>query len=852
MGWGGVLPAEAASVPKRAYEAVRIAGEAPTIDGKLTDACWQQGAWAGDYVQREPVAGAKPTAATQIKILYDDKAVYVAIRADDPEIATQPRLLGNRDEFSGDMVGVAFDSFMNQRTAFEFDVTSGGTKIDLILRNDASIDTDWNAIWDVRVAHDAAGWSAEYRIPLSQLRYANRREQVWGLHSWRWIRRKSEESDWQFIPMGTQDFVRGFGELRGIADLPPARRIELLPYAVAKMQARADEAGNPYRRGAKKDLDGGLDAKVGLSSDFTLDLTVNPDFGQVEADPSQINLSTLETFFPEKRPFFVEGKAMFEFGLDDDLLFYSRRIGATPSLAPVGPGFTEIPESTRILAASKISGRTPGGLSVGLLHSVTDRMETKVFDPATGERRELAEPLTHYAVGRVQRDFDEGNTMVGAMFTGVQRVGSAEDLGVLPERALVGAVDLLRFWSNRDYFLDVRTLVTRSEGSAGAIEALQTDAVHNFQRVDRGRERLDPVARRLDGNGGRVRLGKGAGGDWRYFGGVSWRSPGAEFNDLGYMKVADAIEPVAQLQYFNTDPGLVLRRRDVRLKLRETRDYEGERLEDVATLQTEVGGMNNWSVWSQLAARVNRFDTQMLRGGPGFRLADVYSVETWATTDGGKPTQIEFDGGYAHAPESGYRYYRLTPGVSHRFGARVKLEGKVGYERSDPHQQYVGTTTRGGETRYVIGRMRQETLSSELEVRVNFSPTLSLTYFGGPFVSVGRFSEFGVVTAPRAERLADRYARFAAQQTADGSYRGTLGGGEFTFDDPDFHWRELKSNLVLKWEFRTGSTLYCVWSQHREDTRETGDFDGPTEYRRLFGTHPDNTLLVKMSYWFSI
>lgn len=850
---GAASAAEAQTAAKRVYHAVRLTGAAPTIDGKLTEACWQDGEWADGYRQREPETGAVPTAPTDLKILYDNRNLYVAIRAHDPEMATQPRLLGNRDQFTGDMVGVAFDSFMNQRSAFEFDVTSGGSKLDLVLHNDGSIDTNWNAVWDVKVAADATGWTAEYRIPLSQLRYAGRREQVWGLHAWRWIRRRSEESNWQVIPMGTQDFVRSFGELRGIADLPPSRRIEILPYVVAKTQRSADEPGNPFRHGARNDFNGGLDAKVGLSSDMTLDVTVNPDFGQVEADPSEINLSTVETFFSEKRPFFVEGKSMFELGLDDDLLFYSRRIGAAPSLSPDGATFTDFPENTRILAAAKVSGRTAHGLSVGVLQSATDRMETRIYDPATGERRELAEPLTHYTVARVQQDLDDGNTIIGGMCTAVQRVAGEAELGPLVKRALAGAIDVQRYWGGRTYFLDVRTLVTRIEGSQAALQAVQTDSVHNFQREDDDRRQLDATARSLSGDAGRVRIGKSANGDWRYFAGVNWRSPGVEFNDLGYLRVADVLEPVAQLEYFNSDAGRLLRRRDVQLRLRQTRDFDGERLENVGVVQTELGGMSGWSLWSQVTARTQRLDTHMLRGGPGFRLANVYGADVFAETDGAKATRFELDGGYSHAPESGYRYYRIRPGVTHRFGDRLVLDAEIGYERGDPHQQYVASpVSSGGATRYVIGRMRQETLAAEFKAQVNFSPTLSLTYYGGPFVSVGRFSDFGVVTSPRAARLEDRYAKFLATRTAAGGYEATWAGETLAFDDPDFHWRELKSNLVLKWEFRPGSTLYAVWSQHREDTRDTGGFDGLPEYGRLMSAHPDNTLLVKMSYWFSI
>lgn len=838
------------TLTKRSYVTRRLVGPPPRIDGHIDDPCWNQGEWAGDYVQREPIEGATATQPTELKILYDDRYLYVAIRAWDIEMPHLPRLMGQRDEFAGDMVGVTFDSFFNHRTAFEFDVTSAGSKLDLILKNDASIDLSWNAVWDVKVSSDARGWYAEFRIPLNQLRYSRERQQVWGLHAWRWIHRKQEESDWQLIPMDHNGFVYSMGELHGISDLPAARHIELMPYSVAKYRTREREAGNPYRSGPQKDLDGGLDAKVGLTSDFTLDLTVNPDFGQVEADPSQVNLTAFETFFPERRPFFLEGKSIFEFSLDDDLTFYSRRIGHAPSLAPVSAGFVETPDVTRILGAAKLTGRTPTGFSLGVLSSVTEETESRVTTSDGTERVTLAEPQTQLLVARAQNEFHQGNTIVGGIVTVTDRQGSAAELRTLPESSLTGGIDLLHQWKDRAYFIDAKGLFTRVSGSSEAIEALMRDPVHNYQRLDADYLGVDSHARSLTGNAGRIRAGR-SNGTWRYYGGVSWRSPGVEFNDLGYLMSADWIEESAQVQYYDATASRLLRRRDIRMKVVSTSDYSGETLGHSVKLESEFAGVRNWYTWSRLQVDTARLDTRMLRGGPALRLPTLVAMNIYGETDGGRPAQWKIDGDVYSTPEDHSYSYRLAPGIAWRPTNRLRFDFKVGYQQNHQQAQYAGETTANGSPRFLIGRMDQQTLSTEIRAQVNFTPALTLTYFGGPFASVGRFDQFRVVTRPRAHRWDDRFAALAVAKDSQG-YVTSIDGSTTTFSNPDFSWRELKSNLVLRWEFRPGSTLYAVWSQYRGDARDLGDFSGAGEYRNLLQRHPDNTFLVKASYWFSL
>jgi hypothetical protein len=304
------------------YTALRTE-KTPLIDGRLDDACWGAGAWQTDYKQYVPVYNTAPSYKTEIKVLYDNKNLYVAIRSYD-DMAKITKRLGRRDNYLGDMVGVQLDSYYDRRTAFEFVVTAAGQKMDIWLSDD-NTDLNWNAVWYVKVAYEKNAWTAEFRIPLSQLRYSPSGDQVWGFNSWRYINRLQEESHWKLMANDGTGGVYTFGELHGLKELPKNRRMELAPYISGSVTTNKKIPGNPYANGIRFGARGGLDAKIGLSNNFTLDATINPDFGQVEADPSQMNLTAFETYFEEKRPFFIEGKNIFTFDFDGDELFYSRR-----------------------------------------------------------------------------------------------------------------------------------------------------------------------------------------------------------------------------------------------------------------------------------------------------------------------------------------------------------------------------------------------------------------------------------------------------------------------------------------------------------------------------------------------
>ena len=580
--------------PARIYDTVRLLGKPPVIDGRLDDEAWRtQGEWAGDYRQQIPTEGAPPSQPTELKILYDEKHVYMAVRAyDDP--AKVHKYPGRRDALTGDIVGVCFDSYNDKRTGFEFDLTAGGSKIDLILYGETEWDTTWDVVWDGKVAHDEKGWTAEFRVPLNQLRFGPQPEQVWGLHAWRWIDRNQEEDQWQLIPRKNTGRMHQLGELHGIRDLPRPRHLELLPHVVGSASS-----GPSVPDG---DTDGagsaGLDAKLGLSSNFTLDATVNPDFGQVEADPSVVNLTAYETFYEEKRPFFLEGRKILSFGMEgEDQLFYSRRIGAPPSHSPfLAPEeTTSLPESTTILGAFKVTGRTDGGLSVAAMQAFTQKETVSVTSPL-GQRDAVVEPFGSYTVGRLHKDWGKGNTSLGAMVTSTHRSVDDPALAFLPTQATTGGIDFTRYFADRTWVLEASGVFSQVRGDRSAITALQTDPVHYYQRPDTDHLGVDPGRTSLSGHGGSVLFGRSDTSRLRLLDHFHWYSPGLDLNDVGYLRQADLLSNQVFLGWSEPKPKGAFRdysfqlAREDQSGLRRAPDSRRHRARSQRPVQEQVAG----------------------------------------------------------------------------------------------------------------------------------------------------------------------------------------------------------------------------------------------------------------------
>lgn len=859
-----------ADPPKKSYLAARVEAAPPAIDGRLDEEAWAKAAWESGFIQSRPYEGREPTEKTAFKILYDEKSVYLAVRAHDSAAASIERRLARRDEANGDTVTVAFDSLFDHLTAFVFTVNAAGVKADQLLVNDgvSSNDEDdmsWDPIWDAAASVDAEGWSAEIRVPLSQIRFGDKPEQVWGLQVQRTLFRNNESSDWQPIPRDASGLVHMFGELRGLAGLIPPHQIEIMPYSVGRLQSYRPVPGNPYADGREQSLVGGVDGKVGVTSDLTLNFTVNPDFGQVEADPSVVNLTAFETFYEEKRPFFVEGRAIINFQLtggdgdfSQDNLFYSRRVGRNPQYYPSAGGFVDMPEATTILGAFKLTGKTKSGLSIGVLDSLT-ALENAGLS-AGGLAAEIpVEPLTNYFALRAQKDFNRGATIIGGMMTAVNRSLKSDNLSFLHDAAYAGGIDFYHSWKAKNYYFSFKAIVSRVEGSPEAILRTQLSPVHYFQRPDAGHVEVDPARTALSGTGGSLEFGKTGGGHWMYVAGATWRSPGLELNDMGYLRYGDAGMQFVWVGYRIWEPFGPFRSVNINFNQWTGWNFAGERIFAGGNVNLNAQFKNYWNAGGGYNIQGQSLSQSALRGGPSLRSAAGRSVWFNVMSDMRKKVRLTlFGNGYWRVNGDGENW-SWSPGLMVVPNAALQLSLMPTYSTNRNVLQYVGTRDFGGEKRYVFGKIDQTTLG--LTVRLNFSltPDLSIQLYGMPFVSAGRYAAFKRITDSRAKDLDARYRVFGASELAYDAAARTYrvdenadGTADYSFGNPDFNAREFRSNLVLRWEYLPGSTLFVVWSQGRSGYFGDGSFDFGRDLDGLFGIHPHDVFLVKFSYCFQL
>ncbi len=552
------------TIQQRTYITKHI-GElsAPSIDAEINEAAWDLVEWSGQYKEFQPDVGTEPSEQTYMKILYDNKNIYFAFKCMQSDMDILEKRMGRRDDFPGDWIEVNIDSYNDDRTAFSFTISVSGVKGDEFISNNGNFDDSWNPIWYAKTKIGEDAWFAEFRVPLSQLRFSNEDEQVWGLQSTRRYFPNEERSLWQPLEANPPGWVSEFGVLKGLKNIKPQKQVEIQPYVVSQQDIYPAVEGSPFEDGSDTQFTVGLDAKIGITNDLTLDLTINPDFGQVDADPGAIALDGFEIFFQERRPFFVENKNIFDFrvGGGADNLFFSRRIGRQPqgftSVQAVLGEFEDIPVATRILGAAKFSGKTKEGWAIGVLESITQKTFGQVqldtredvlaqLEEVGSERTELVEPLTNYFTARIQKDFNNRNSYIGAIFTNTSR-NLEPNVEFLHKEAYSGGLDFKHNWKNRKYYLEGNVYFSHVNGSPEALLRTQTSLTHLFQRKDADHVFVDPSRTSLTGNGGRIEIGRGGGGNWRYNAGAIWKSPGLELNDIGFLRQADVIRQYASV-----------------------------------------------------------------------------------------------------------------------------------------------------------------------------------------------------------------------------------------------------------------------------------------------------------------
>ncbi|HMJ18781.1 MAG TPA: DUF5916 domain-containing protein [Gemmatimonadaceae bacterium] len=805
---------------------------APVLDGKTDDPAWQNAQVIDQFLQYQPKKGAETRFKTEVRITYDDKYIYVLGRMYDPAPDSIVSLLSRRDvRTASEQLKIVIDSYHDRRTGFEFCVNPAGVKRDYYVYDDNNEDPTWDGIWDVATKVDSVGWVAEFRIPFSQLRFGNSADHTFGLLVVRDVARTSERISWPLYDNDKQGYISQLGELSGIRDLAAVRRLEVTPYVVTKNETRPSASSFNH----PQSLSAGADIKYGLSSNLTLDATINPDFGQVEADPAVLNLSAFEQFFEERRPFFLEGAGIFSFrtacgDIDTQCtgLFYSRRVGRSPQLAGVY-GDASSPMNTTILSAAKVGGRLGRGLSVGFLDAVTQREQ--------GAQGATIEPQTNYAVARLQQSVFGGSGDIGAMVTGTNRSMDAQSSPYLRSGAYTGGIDVRKRFFNKNYELTGYIAGSLVRGTAAAIASTQLDGVHRYQRPD-DKLSFDPNRTSLSGNAERLTISKFGGGVTRFQSVYQRFSPGFETNDVGFQPRADEQMFRNWLAFQFNNPSKVYRAAFFNFNTFQTWTTEG--------LPTNMSLNTNWHVqfpnqwWGHIGGNFGNFKAtyadREARGGPAVRRSTDYDMWSGIELDSRKSwTPNMFFGQYGG--DAGHSVGRwINPAIDLRMTSRFSTSLGFNYEKATNDNQWNGNFGVSGvdTTHYTFARLNQTTLS--LTSRMNFtaSPSLSLQFYAQPFITTGKYTDWRELANPRAEKYEDRYKPY-------------LGG-----DPGGFDFKQLRSNTVVRWEYRPGSTLFFVWQQGRELSSDVAsDFNFGHDFKNLFSLHPNNTLLIKASYWFN-
>ena len=862
---GGV--ARASAVPELRAAPLQAAVH---LDGKLDDPAWATAQPMTLDVQRLPDEGKPATERTEIRATVGDGALYIGARMFDDDPAHIVRRLARRDDQpASDRLTIRLDSRHDKLTAFVFDVYPAGNKGDAAAGADGDEDSSWDPVWDVVTQVDSLGWTAEIRIPLSQLRY-NRSSDTWGIQVVRFIQRKQESDVLVLIPRADNETPARYATLSGMGGLPAPRRLEVTPYVSAHAEYAPVAAGDPFHSASDYAGGAGADFKAGITSDLTLDATINPDFGQVEVDPAVVNLSAFETFFEEKRPFFVEGADLFSFGrlstfnsFGTPITFFSRRIGRRPQGGITDPAaaFTDVPQQTTIAGAAKLTGKTPSGWSIALLDAVTPRETGRYVTDAAGPvLRQPVEPLTNYFASRVRRELNEGNTSIGMLVTAVNRsLGDTTLAATLRSAGYLGGVDLKHYWGKRNWALDASFASTLVKGSEGAIARVQRASARYYQRPDATHLDYDTTRTSLSGYALQLAVTKVGGGHWGGNLAYQEKSPGYETNDLGLTQTTGRRGVSSDLHYQDLRPGKLLRNWIVGVLSGNDWNYDGNHTTSYIGNIINFQLKNFWQVNYNLFHYFESADDQLTRGGPLARqptnnnfnfsmFGDDRGVVTW-----GLHSSIFEDA-------AGSWSYNVGPTVAVQPSPAVRVRFEPSFMRMHMTSQFVqpvadptATATYG--TRTVFAELEQRELALETRVDWIFSPKLSLQLYVQPLISAGDYHGLKELAAPGTFTFSE-YGKdrgTVTQDAASGDYTvdpdAAGPAAPFTVPNPDFNFRSLRANLVLRWEYLPGSTLFLVWQQGREDMVPVGDFRFGRDFGAIWSAPSRNLLALKATYW---
>ena len=840
-------PPPPAPLAPQQVRAVRLnGGQAVAIDGQLQEALWRTAERITGFTQRDPVEGAAASESTVVYIAYDDAALYVGARLHDAHPDSIIARLARRDQTtSSDRFQVFIDPYHDKRSGFYFGVTAAGTLHDGTLYNDEWDDDSWDGVWEAKVTRDEMGWTAEMRIPYSQLRFVRQSTYVWGINFRRDIARKNEFAYLVFTPKNGSGFVSRFPDLVGIERIEPPRRIEIMPYVTTRAAFAPHSRLDPFNDGSQVDPGVGADARIGLGSNLTLNATVNPDFGQVEVDPAVVNLSDVETIFSEKRPFFVDGSSIFSFGYGGQKnfwgfnwsgpnFFYSRRIGRSLGASAPPNGYVDFPSGAHILGAVKLTGKVAGSWNVGGLTAVTAREHATLVDSMGRRWDQEIEPLAGWGVYRAQKGFHQGRQGLGFMSTITARAFDDPSLaGFRNSSALmVGSDGWVFLDSSKTWVATAWVAGSRIAGTSKQITDVQRNSTHYFQQPDNQHVTVDTLATSLTGGAARFTLAKQRGNTF-VNSAVGVISPGFDVNDVGALSRAGYVNMHFGGGRTWTKPGKLFRYAEAGGAVFRNYDWDGNIIWSGLFQFGYVQLRNYWGLSWNLAYNPWTVSNRLTRGGPLALIPPGYQAGLDFNSDSRKQFSVSGGGGTYYRGSADYDWYSY---VNLQFLPAPNLSLSVGPNLSGGHypRQYVdavpdSTATATYGTSYVFGHLEQTELSAGVRVNWTYSPTLSLQVYAQPLISSGKYDDFRRLAKPRSDEYEPTVAPY----------------------NPDFSFNSLRGNAVLRWEYMPGSTLFFVWTQARQAADNSGEFQFGQSMEKMWQAPATNIFMIKATYWWN-
>ncbi len=865
-----LFPMSADSVAQKPVKALRINQNDISLDGILAEQVWKT-APVSNLTQKDPAEGEPATEPTNLWVAYDDKYIYIGARMLDSKADSIDMNLGRKDaSIETDWLNIFLDPYFDKTTGYYFSLSPGGAMRDGVIFNDSWDDETWDGVWEGTASVDKDGWSAEMRIPFSQLRFKDAEKLVWGINFSREIKRNKENSYYVMVPKKESGFVSKFARLEGIEKIKPKQRFEILPYFVQKAQSLIHDPNDPFYKSNQFDNSIGVDLKIGLGTNVNIDATFNPDFGQVEVDPAVINLSAFESYFQEKRPFFIEGANSFNFGVDGSNnnwgfnfgtpeLFYSRRIGRSPGGGTSVAEYTDFPSSTRILGAAKISGKIDDHTTIGGISAVTERTYAKLWNNGASTSEEV-EPFTHYGVARFKTELNDKRQMLGVILTTVNRDLENTALKArFAKNAFVLGLDGYSFLDDaKMYVITAAFAGSYVGGTKEFIQKLQKAPIRYYQRPDATYAVFDSTRTSLSGLYGRLMLNKQS-GNFYINAALGAITPGMEYNDLGFQFMADRINGHLVMGYRWYEPDGIFRNKSIYVSHAESYDFDGNNSNNFIWFNSNFTLMNYWGFAVNGNYSFESVSKSGTRGGPLMLNAGGYSLGFYSYSD--SRDKITFELGYNMASEDNSgNYYNVSFYTNWKPNSRLNISFGPSYDIIHDPVQWVNnyednfaSATYG--TRYIFGTIDQKSVSANIRIDWTFTPKLSLQLFAQPFIAVGRYSEFKELKKPGTREFlvygSEGYD-INYNQIDDQYLVHPSGAPDFIISNPDFNFKSLRGNLVLRWEVLPGSILYAVWSHDQANFDNPGEFNLRNDLRDLMSEKGNDIFLLKFSYWLDV